>query len=74
MIRERETQVKENGFWLSYLQNHYIFGNKILTLDEYKSFVNSFTTKKIKTIANKYLNTGNYVQVSLTPKELAEAN
>jgi zinc protease len=74
MIRERETQVKENGFWLSYLQNHYIFGNKILTLDEYKSFVNSFTTKKIKTIANKYLNTSNYVQVSLTPKELAEAN
>ena len=74
MIRERETQIKENGFWLSYLQNHYLLGNKILTLEEYKSLVNSITVKKIRKIANKYLNTENYVQVYLTPKEKAEAD
>jgi len=74
MIRERETQVKENGFWLSYLQNHYINGNKILLLEEYKSLVNSMTVKKIKAIANRYLDTQNYVQVYLTPKEEAVAN
>ena len=74
MIRERETQVKENGFWLGYLQNHYINGNKILTLDEYKSLVNSMTVKKIKAIASRYLDTGNYVEVYLTPKEEAATN
>jgi len=26
LIRERETQIKENNFWLLYLQNHYLFG------------------------------------------------
>jgi zinc protease len=73
LIRERETQVKENNFWLSYLQNHYLYGNKILTLEEYKALVNSFTNKKIKAVANKYLNTSSYVEVALTPKEKAEA-
>jgi zinc protease len=73
LIRERETQVKENSFWLSYLQNHYIYGNKILSLEEYKALVNSMTVKKIKAVANKYLDTDNYVQVYLTPKEKEEA-
>jgi zinc protease len=68
MIRERETQVRENSFWLSYLQNHYLYGNKILSLDEYKDFVNSFTVKDIKAVAKKYLDTQNYVRVALTPK------
>ena len=68
MIRERETQLKENGFWIGYLQNHYINGSKILSFEEYKALVNSMTVKKIKVIANRYLNTENYVQVYLTPK------
>jgi len=69
MIRERETQVKENSFWLSYLQNHYFYGNRILSLDEYKDFVNSFSIKKIRSIARRYLDTENYVRVALTPSE-----
>ena len=69
LIRERETQVKENNFWLSYLQNHYLYGNNILSLEEYKALVNSFTVKKIQAIAKRYLDTENYVQVALTPKE-----
>jgi len=74
MIRERETQVRENSFWLSYLQNHYLFGNRILSLEEYEALVNSFTVKKIQAIAKKYLDTENYVQVALTPKEGVKAN
>jgi zinc protease len=72
MIRERETQVKENSFWLSYLQNHYLFENKILSLEEFKDLVNSFTVKDIKGVAKKYLDTENYVRVALTPKEGVE--
>ena len=68
MIRERETQIKENTFWLSYLQNHYLLGNRILSLEEYKTLVNSFTVKKIRSVANRYLDTESYVRVALTPR------
>ena len=67
LIRDRETRLKENSFWLGSLQNLYLFGDKLLTLEEYKTVVNSFTAEDIKAIANKYLNTQSYVQVALTP-------
>jgi zinc protease len=67
LIRERETKIKENGFWLSALQNHFFYGDILLNLDEYKTFVNSISANDLKALANKYLNTENYVQVALTP-------
>jgi zinc protease len=73
LIRERETRMKENSFWLSSLQNHFLLGDRLLSLEEYKTFVNSFTSADIKAIANKYLNTKSYVQVTLTPAPKAEA-
>jgi zinc protease len=73
LIRERETRLKENNFWISALQNHYLNGDRLLTLDEYKKFVNSFTTNDIKAIANKYLDTKSYVEVMLTPAPKVEA-
>ncbi|MFH0843190.1 MAG: insulinase family protein [Bacteroidota bacterium] len=72
MIRERETRIKENSFWLSYLQNHYMFGIDILSLEEFKELINAFTVKDIKAVAKKYLDTENYVRVALTPKEGVE--
>jgi zinc protease len=73
LIRERETRMKENSFWLAALQNHFLFGDKILQLEEYKTFINSFTGADIKAIANKYLKTDSYVQVALTPAPKVEA-
>ncbi len=67
LIRERESGVKENSFWLSSIQNFYQQGDGLQTLDEYKTSVNSMKIKDIKAIAGKYLNTKKYVQVSLTP-------
>ena len=67
LIRERETRLKENGYWLSALQNHFLYGDNLLSLEDYKTFVNSFSGDDIKAIANKYLNTVSYVQVALTP-------
>lgn len=73
LIRERETNVKENSFWLSVLQNHFLAGDKLLTLDEYKALVNSLKRDEIKAIADKYLSTTNYVEVSLTPELKTES-
>jgi zinc protease len=73
LIRERETKLKENGFWLTSLQNHFLFDDKLLTLEEYKIFIDSFSIADIKSIANKYLNTGSYVEVALTPAPKPES-
>jgi zinc protease len=67
LIRERETRLKENGFWLGALQNHFLYGDRLLSLEDYKTFINSFSGEDIKAIANKYLNTDSYVEVALTP-------
>ena len=72
MIRERETRLKENNFWISSLQNHYLNDDRLMTIDEYKTFVNSFTGKDIKKVAGKYLDTENYVKVALTPAPKTE--
>jgi len=50
-----------------------LFGDRLLSLEEYKTFINSFTGADIKAVANKYLNTSSYVQVALTPAPKAEA-
>jgi zinc protease len=67
LIRERETRMKENSFWMSMLTNYYYQGDKLYSLEEYKSIVNSITQKDIKAVADLYLNTKSYVQVELTP-------
>jgi zinc protease len=72
LIRERESRMKENSFWLSALQNHFYQDDKLLSLDDYKNFVSSITQKNIKVIAEKYLNTQKYVEVALTPAPKAE--
>lgn len=71
LIRDRQTKMNENGFWLSMLQNHFLNNDRLMTLDEYTSFINSFTIKEIKAIADKYLNTHAYVRVALTPSSKA---
>lgn len=67
LSRERETRIKENSFWISALQNHYLYGNRLMTLEEYRNYINSFTAKDIRKIARKFLDTSNYVKVALTP-------
>jgi zinc protease len=74
LVRDRETRIKENSFWLAALQNHFLLGDRLRSLEEYKEFVNSITVKDIKAVAKKYLDTENYVEVALTPAEKAETN
>jgi zinc protease len=72
LIRERETRMKENGFWLNTLQNHFFNGDILLSLEDFKILINSYSGDSIQVLANKYLDTKNYVQVALTPAPKAE--
>jgi len=72
--RERETDLKENGFWLSTLRfydfNHEDPG-QILDLDEWIAKLDS---DAIRDAARKYLDEKNYVQVALMPQRMAPAS
>jgi zinc protease len=73
LIRERETRLKENSFWLNALQNHYLYDDRLLSIEDFRTFINSFSGDDIKAIANMYLNTDSYVEVALTPAAKTEA-
>ncbi len=66
--RERETQLRENNFWLGQLLAYERAGldpREILTYDE---LVAGLTAEEIREAAALYLRTDNYVQVSLFPE------
>jgi zinc protease len=67
LIRDRESKMKENSFWQTYLQNYYYLSEKLMSLEEFKNYINTISRDDIKAIAVKYLDLNNYVQVALTP-------
>lgn len=68
-VRQLELQLRENGFWLGYLQNAYTENEdpkKVLTYTKTLSEVNNASTK---TTANKYLNNNNFIKLILLPEK-----
>ncbi|HET8828639.1 MAG TPA: insulinase family protein [Pelobium sp.] len=68
-VRQLELQLRENGFWLGYLQNAYADNEdpkKILTYTQTLSEVNNASTKAT---ANKYLNNNNFIKLILLPEK-----
>lgn len=69
MIKDYEKQVKQNYFWLSSLQDMYLNGNKLYSLEEYTKLVEAVTVENIKGTANKYLDSKHYVRGVLMPQK-----
>ena len=67
LIRNRETAMKENSFWLNTLTNVYRQGDKPMTLNDYKKLVNSVKAKDIRRVTRQYFNDRNYVLGELMP-------
>jgi zinc protease len=68
LIRERETAMKDNSYWLQTLLNTYRQGDKLMTFDEYKKLINSVKAKDIRSVAQQYFNETNYVEGRLMPE------
>jgi zinc protease len=66
-LRERETDLKENRFWLSYVGQSYQNNQDVLDLNKYNEWVNALTTKDLKKIAKKFIKKGNLMQFTLKP-------
>ncbi len=69
LCNNREVAMKENNSWISWFDQLYDYGDKLLTLDEYKEVVNALTIDDIKNVA-KYIQHDQYVRAILKPESL----
>ena len=68
-LRERETGLRENRFWLSTLYSFDYHGSNPDDLNKYDDYVNSLTIEQMKQAANKYFSKDNFVKVVLFPED-----
>ncbi len=70
LLRERETNLRENKYWLSILSNTYLNSNADFSqFKDYESMVNSFSTEEVKSAFHKWFDFGNYYGVALKPEK-----
>ncbi len=68
MLRERETALRENGFWMGLLSNtYYLQDGDFSKFGTYDELVKSLTTKSIKNTFKEYFDFDNYISVALEP-------
>jgi len=66
--RERETDLKENEFWLSSIKESLIFNESLDNLEKFNAKVNALTPDDIKKAAAKYFSGQNVVRVVMSPE------
>jgi zinc protease len=69
LIRERETSLKENDFWLSYITSSCQNGENLSDMLVYNDWVNALKAEDLKVFASKYLVTDNYARFVLVPEK-----
>ncbi len=70
MLRERETAVRENRFWLSILSNtYYLKDGDFSEFGNYEKLVNNLTVKSTKKAFKNTFDFKNYISVALAPAE-----
>ena len=72
LIKERETQVKENQYWLEYIKNRTFMGEKLLSFEQVQAIVKEITKADLQKAAKSYFTPNHYVKVVLMPEEVKE--
>ncbi|HWW39807.1 insulinase family protein, partial [Pedobacter sp.] len=70
--RTRETSLKTNRWWMSYLVEQLQNQEDLHELNAYENNINNVTPKSLKAIANKYLSGKNYIRLVLMPEKEVE--
>jgi zinc protease len=69
LFREREVNLRENGYWLSVLSNGFLYKNGDFSdFDEFDQIVGQMDADDIKKAAKTYFNFDNYYSVTLKPE------
>ena len=71
--RERETNLKENGFWMSVLNVYDQNDEDLRLILDYEPLLDGLTSEAIGEAAALYFDFDNYVEVKLVPEAEAEA-
>jgi zinc protease len=66
--RQRETDLEENGFWLSVLTVYDRYGEDLRLIMDYDRLVDDLSADAIGEAAATYLDRDNYVEVKLVPE------
>ncbi len=69
LLKERETQLKENNFWLSYVSSADAYKEALTNIDLYNSWVNALKGEDLKRIANTYFHDNEYKRFVLNPEK-----
>ena len=67
--RARETNLRENRYWLNLLRSYAYHGEDLRALLEYEARVERLSLAAIQAAAQRYLGSGAYVHISLMPEE-----
>lgn len=68
-LRQEELNLRENGYWLSYLTNRLKNNDDINQVLGNKERINNVTVESSKAAAQKYLNGDNYIRLVLVPEK-----
>ncbi len=69
MIKERETSMQENGFWMNMIYGKYVnHENRDALVANYEDLVNSLTVADLKRIAKTYFDLKHYMVGTLKPE------
>ncbi|MFN0253143.1 MAG: M16 family metallopeptidase [Kofleriaceae bacterium] len=66
-LRERETQIKTNGFWIGWLASTYRFGDDPTLVTDPSKMIARMTSDNVKAAAKKFLPKAPYFQAVLMP-------
>ncbi len=70
MIRERETALRENGYWMGVLSNtYYLKGGDFSEFGTFDKLVKNLTADSTKKAFNDWFDFKNYVSVALAPEK-----
>jgi zinc protease len=67
-LRDRETSVKQNAYWLGQIASRAELGDDLGEILTTEQLINSLTPKMIQDAAKKYLNTSNYARFIHVPE------
>jgi zinc protease len=69
LLRERETFLKENSFWIGFISQSLLMGEPLSKLNEYNYWINSITGKDYQNWAKQYFPESQYKKFVLNPEK-----
>ena len=69
LLKERETQLKDNNFWIGYINTFVLYNEALADIDLFTKWVNSLKSEDFKKLANLYLDDKEFKRFVLNPEK-----